>query len=356
MALLPENWSFSRKVLPIIAVLALVGAAAFILFGLPDREQSEPAKEPPRATGALADAPRVAGSGIVEPSSEIIEVGTALSGLVTDLRVQPGQFVDKGQPLFVVDTRALQARAQETRAQIGEAQAAIAEARAGIAEARAAEATAGRQLALYRNVEDPAAVSRAEVIRAEGEASAARERRQLAEARLNAAQARLQSAQALAGSTQTEIGRATVRAPIAGEILAVNIRPGEYLSTMGGGGNAEAFITMGETRPLHVRIDIDEEQAARVELGEQAVVSPRGAAQRQVRAAFVRAEPQVVPKRQLTNTAAERVDVRVLQVIYALPESARDMFRVGQQVDAFIPASAPAVDNPQGSQTGGEDE
>ena len=46
----------------------------------------------------------------------------------------------------------------------------------------------------------------------------------------------------------------------------------------------------------------------------------------------------MVPKRQLTNAAAERVDVRVLQVIYALPEDARDIFRVGQQVDAFIPA------------------
>jgi hypothetical protein len=100
---------------------------------------------------------------------------------------------------------------------------------------------------------------------------------------------------------------------------------------------------MGETRPLHIRVDIDEEQAARVALGEPATVSPRGAANRQVRAGFVRAEPQVVPKRQLTNSASERVDVRVLQVIYALPADARDMFRVGQQVDAFIPA-APAGD------------
>ena len=352
MSLLPENWSFSRQVLPIVAVVALVGAIAFILFGLPDREQSEPAREPPRATGALADAARVAGSGIVEPSSEIVEVGTALAGLVTDLRVEPGQFVDKGQPLFVVDTRALRARAAETqsqvgeaRAAVGEAQAAVAEARAAISEARAAESAASRQLDLYRQIDDPAAVSRSEVIRAEGEASTARERRQLAEARLGQAQARLaqaqqrvRSAQALSGSTQTEIGRATVRAPMAGEILAVNIRPGEYLSTMGGGG--APFITMGETRPLHVRIDIDEEQAARLDMGKAATVSPRGAAERQVKASFVRAEPQVVPKRQLTNSAAERVDVRVLQVIYALPESAREDFRVGQQVDAFVPARA----------------
>ena len=337
MALLPDDWSFSRKVLPIVAVAALVGAVIFILVGLPDREQSQPEREPPRATGALADAPRVAGSGVVEPSSETISIGTAIAGLVTDLRVQPGDFVDKGQPLFTVDTRAIRARAGETRAAISEARAAIAEARAGIEEARAAEATAGRQLALYRNVDDPAAVSRAEVIRAEGEASAARERRQLAQARLQAAQARLTSAQAQAGSTQTELGRATVRAPISGEILAVNIRPGEYLSTMGGA-NADPFIEMGETRPLHIRVDIDEEQAARVDLGAPATVSPRGAADRQVKARFVRAEPQVVPKRQLTNSAAERVDVRVLQLIYELPGDAGGLFRVGQQVDAFIPA------------------
>ena len=65
-------------------------------------------------------------------------------------------------------------------------------------------------------------------------------------------------------------------------------------------------------------------------------MSARGAADVQVKAKFVRAEPQVVPKRQLTNSAAERVDVRVLQIIYRLPDD--DRFRVGQQIDAFIPA------------------
>lgn len=338
MALLPDNFSFSRKLLPILAVIGLVIAAIFIWTGQPDRELEEPENEPPRATGALADAPRVAGAGVVEPSSETVDIGTALSGLVTDLQVQPGDYVDKGQPLFTVDDRAARARLGETRAGIGEAQAAIREARAAIGEARNAEATAGRQLALYRNVSDAAAVSRAEVISAEGEASAARERRQLAEARLAAAQARLQTAQASTSSSQTELGRLTVRAPIAGEILAVNIRPGEYVQAgTQGGGTTTSYIQMGQTRPMHIRIDIDENEISRVAMGEAAIVSPRGAAGRQVKAAFVRAEPLVVPKRSLTNTAAERVDVRVMQLIYQLPET-DGLFRVGQQVDAFIPA------------------
>ncbi|APE29410.1 efflux RND transporter periplasmic adaptor subunit [Aurantiacibacter gangjinensis] len=336
MSILPDNFSFSRQGLPILAVIGLIFAVVYVVFGLPDREMQEPDRDPPRATGELADSARVAGAGVVEPSSEVIDIGTALSGLVTDLQVQPGDYVEAGQPLFTVDTRAIRSRIQETGASIGEARAAITEARAAIAEARAAEDAAARQLALFRSIEDPAAVSQSEVIRAEGEANAARERRELAQARLTAAQARLRSAQAQAGTAQTELGRATVRAPMAGEILAVNIRPGEYLSTAGGG-NSEAFIQMGQTRPLHIRIDVDEEQAPRVALGEAAFVSPRGASGEQVEARFVRVEPQVVPKRSLTNTASERVDVRVLQIIYELPET-DGLFRVGQQVDAFIPA------------------
>ena len=327
MALLPRNLSFSRQILPVIAVIGVILAAYFIIGGQPDRSVTEPGEQPPKAVGALADAPRVAGAGIVEPASEVIDIGSALSGLVTDVRVRPGDRVARGDVLFTVDARA-------ARASLDQAVAAISEARASIAEASAAQKTARQQLDLYRQLADPAAVSRSEVIRAEGEEAAAT-------SRLGLAKARLAAAEAAANAARTEIERLTVRAPIAGEILAVNIRPGEFVSTQGGG-NSTPFIQMGNTDPLHVRVDIDENEAARVALGEPAVVSPRGAAELHVKATFVRAEPQVVPKRSLTNSAAERVDVRVLQLIYALPPS--DAFRVGQQIDAFIPAKASTGD------------
>jgi multidrug resistance efflux pump len=225
--------------------------------------------------------------------------------------------------LFLVDARA-------ARASLAQAEAAISEARAAIAEAQAAQKTARQQLDLYRQLDDPAAVSRAEVINAEGNEAAAT-------SRLGTARARLSAARANAAAARTEIERLIVRAPIAGEILAVNIDPGEFVSTQAGG-NSDPLIQMGETTPLHVRVDIDENEVARVVIGEPAIISPRGAAEVQVKATFVRAEPLVIPKRSLTNSASERVDVRVLQVIYALPPS--DVFRVGQQIDAFIAAKA----------------
>jgi multidrug efflux pump subunit AcrA (membrane-fusion protein) len=328
MALFRSRPSISRNVLPVVALIGLALAAFLIWRGLPDRRLEEPEETPARATGALANAPRVAGAGVVEPSSEVIDLGTALSGLVSALLVRPGDYVTRGQPLLRVDDR-------DVRARLLEAEASIEEASAAIAEARAAEAAARRQLSLYRGISDPAAVSRSEVIRAEGDASVARGRRQLAEARLAAAQAARNRA-------NVELSRLTVLAPISGEILRVDVRPGEFVQAGQQGNSSASYIQMGETRPLHVRIDIDEDEATRVALGSPAVVSPRGAADRQVRARFVRAEPQVVPKRSLTNSAAERVDVRVLQLIYELPAT-DGLFRVGQQVDAFIAARpAPA--------------
>jgi multidrug efflux pump subunit AcrA (membrane-fusion protein) len=318
------NLNFSRQILPVIAFLGVVLAVIYIFVGLPDRQLEPPQQIPPRATGALANGDRVAGAGVVEPSSEIVDIGTALSGLVMSLNAEPGSYVAKGDLLFLVDDRA-------ARARLHEADAAIREAHAAIAEADTARTTAQRQLALYRQIDDPAAVSRTEVVRAEGEAAAAASRAALARARREAAEA-------AAASARVELSRLAVRAPIAGEILAVNIRPGEFVQAGGPqGGNAEPYIRLGETRPLHIRVDIDEEQAGDVALGANAIVSPRGAAERQVTARFVRAEPLVVPKRSLTNSAAERVDVRVMQIIYALPPGS-DLFRVGQQVDAFIPA------------------
>jgi len=105
MALLPSNISFSRQVLPVLALIGIVCAVLYIAVGLPDRSIAAPANEPPKATGELANSARVAGSGIVEPASEVIDIGSALSGLVTDVRVAPGDRVEKGQPLFLVDAR-----------------------------------------------------------------------------------------------------------------------------------------------------------------------------------------------------------------------------------------------------------
>ena len=318
--------SFSRKILPIIAIGAILLAAFWVFVGQPDRSMQTPEKTPPQASKANNGKASVAGSGVIEPSGETTDVGTNVSGVVTEVFVQIGQRVTKGTPLFAIDSR-------QVRASLREAETGIAEARAGIREAQTNITTAGRQLALYRSVDDPRAVSRSEVIAAEGALADAR-------ARLSAAQAQLTAANARRASAATELARHTVYAPISGEILDVETRAGEFVSAGGqGGNNATPYMQIGETQPLYVRIDIDENEAARVIAGADAVISPRGNAAKRVKVSFVRVEPQIVPKRSLTNAASERVDVRVMQLIYAVPLDETGL-RVGQQVDAFVDAGS----------------
>ncbi len=314
--------SFSRKILPVLAIGAILLAAFWVLSSQPDRSLEKPEKKPPEASTANGGKASVAGSGVIEPSSETTEVGTNVSGVVTEVFVQIGQRVGKGTPLFAVDSR-------QVRATLKEAETGMAEARAGINEAQTNINTARRQLALYRSVDDARAVSRSEVIAAEGTLADAR-------ARLSAARAQLTAAQARRASAATELSRHIVYAPISGEILDVEIRPGEFVSAGGqSGSNATPYMQIGETQPLYVRIDIDENEAARITTGAGAVISPRGNAAKRVPVTFVRVEPQIVPKRSLTNSASERVDVRVMQLIYAVPLDETGL-RVGQQVDAFV--------------------
>ena len=64
----------------------------------------------------------------------------------------------------------------------------------------------------------------------------------------------------------------------------------------------------------------------------------RGQAHKEYPLRFVRVEPYVVPKKSLTGDNTERVDTRVLQVIYAL-EGAEGRVYVGQQLDVFLDVS-----------------
>ncbi|MEO1168058.1 MAG: HlyD family efflux transporter periplasmic adaptor subunit [Pseudomonadota bacterium] len=327
-----KNLSFSRQILPVLAIAGIVVAAILIFANLPDRSMSDPMIEPPRSPDAQSETGTVAGTGVVEPSSEEIEIGAHISGVVDQVYVAPGDLVTQGQPLFRVDTR-------DIRARVNEAAARVASLRQSVASAQTSLRVANEQLALYSGVEDQRAISDQEVIERRGARDTAR-------AQLAVTQAQYREAQAALASARTQLERHTVRAPQTATVLQLNIRTGEFANAGPGmGGSSEPLIVMGVTEPLHVRVSIDENEIERLDIGAPAIVSARGDAARQVEARYVRTEPLVVPKTSLTNAATELVDVRVLELLYALPAQGHSMF-VGQQVDAFVPAQADEEDDP----------
>jgi len=148
----------------------------------------------------------------------------------------------------------------------------------------------------------------------------------------------LERARADVAQIQTEIDRATVRSPLAGEVLQVNVRAGEHVDSQ----PDLPLVALGSVRRLHVRADIDETDISRFSPNAAATAQARGLSEQRVPLELVRVEPLVVAKRSLTGDNTERVDTRVLQVIYALVGDA-PLF-VGQQVDVSIVAREAGAD------------
>ena len=227
---------------------------------------------------------------------------------------------------------------------------------AQLAEARVALIDAKRQQTLVEGVSDKRAVSVDEVERrrAATQAGEARVRQGEAElAKLKAgawapdlavAQAQVAQAEAVMRATEVDIARLSVTAPVAATVLQVKIRPGEFAAA---GVLAQPHVQLGATDTLHVRVDIDENDAWRFKPGAAGECFVRGNLHLHAKLRFVRVEPYVVPKRSLTGDVAERVDTRVLQVIYAFDPKELTAY-VGQQVDVYIetatlpPVAAPA--------------
>jgi multidrug efflux pump subunit AcrA (membrane-fusion protein) len=319
--------------MPRHATLVTACVAALLMLAYAVR-QSFPADEA-TALQAPVDASRpsqpaagrVAGTGLIEPAGEAITLTPPVGGVVATLRVKPGDQVRRGDLLLTLETGPVMAE-QHLRA--------------------AAEQTAWRSLetaeeelrekaallALYRGLEGSDAWVPEEQLRRE---SAWR----LARARVSAARAGVAEAHAAVLLAGARTAQHVLRAPADAWVLQVRSQPGEWVQP---GGTAP--VTLARTGPLQVRVDVDEADVARLAEGAPASILARGD-RTPVPARFVRAEPLLTPKRNLSNANDERVDTRVLQLLFELPANAAG-FRVGQQVDAFMAAKAAQASVPAG--------
>lgn len=334
-----------------------MGALAFAVWHVGNNRKTLPSPPPPIAPPTSPFDETLAGSGILEPQTENISIGSSLPGVVVEVHAKVGQKVEAGDALFRLDDRHEQAELKNRQAAVTSAQAELSKLKnepraeqlpiveAQIDRAEAELADQQDQLRrvrplVERNIATSDELFRREqaVKRAVAELARAQAELDLLAAGawkfdLDVAAAAIVQAEAQEAQVMTEMGRLTVRALVAGEVLQVNVRPGEYVGAPPG----EALVVLGNVELLHARVDIDEHDIPRFRAEASARASVRGSAEKEYPLTFVRIEPYVVPKRSLTGENTERVDTRVLQVIYSL-EPEVDRLYVGQQIDVFIDA------------------
>jgi multidrug efflux pump subunit AcrA (membrane-fusion protein) len=339
-------------------------------------QQTPPPVSPPVDPGKSPFGRQVAGSGIVEPETENISVGTHLPGVVKAVHVRVDDCVHAGAPLFELDDRQMAAELVVRQASRANAAAQLAKLEAmprreelPPLEAKVTEAKANLndKLILFDRAkrEIESGVGAGETFDSRKMAvDVARAQLRQAETTLELARAgawkfdtsvsrsALVQAQTQCDQTRIELDRLRVTAPLVRRpgadrgrdpippadlvefrVLQVNVRPGEYVSAAQG----QAIIVLGTVGRLHVRVDVDENDIPRFRPGIRGTASPRGEPNTRYPLTFVRVEPYVIPKKSLTGGNTERVDTRVLQVIYAVDAPNAPLY-VGQQLDVALDA------------------
>jgi HlyD family secretion protein len=353
---------FTKYVLPLLAVFGVSFAAYTVYSSRYDPKLVPTDVSPPVRPKSMRS---IAGAGIVEARKENIPIGTNIPGVVTEVFVKKGDLVKAGDPLFRIDDRDYKARLLMAEAELAAAEAQLHKllnaprpedvppARAAVEEAKAklndAEAAMGRTERLFQRQMAPAGdydkdrftyhAAKAALARAQADlerilAGTWKEDIEIARAAVQQTRSRVESA-------KIDLERLTVRALSDGQVLQLNVRLGQFAAMAW----REPMVILGDVQRLHVRVDIDESDLPYFEKGAEAVATLKGRpGVRFEGLKFVYVEPYVVPKTSLTGSNSERVDTRVLQVIYELPDKRPVDLYVGEQMDVYLKAAP----NPQG--------
>lgn len=298
----------------LIPFLAIAGA----LFGLVVVQWSQKTVPVPLVIFPPASSPyahSIAGVGIVEASSQNISIGTPFNEVIDKVFVEQGDLVQAGDPLFQLDLRNLKAQLET--------------AKANLKVVTIDFENKKMQFSFFQRLQDKKSVSE--------------QIYQQSNFALKSAEESVKAAEATVAEIEINIQRSIIKAPIDGKILQVNSHVGEiapiipFISGQSTWRTAKngTLILMGRVDPLQVRVDIDEDDAWRYEAGARATAFVRGNRNISFPVFYQRTEHYIIPKSSFTGETVERVDTRVLQVLYQFEKKDLPVYP-GQILDLFI--------------------
>lgn len=357
----------NNKMVFIISFIGmLAGFAAAIVSGI-----TKPALPPAFNPAASPYPSAIYSEGIIESaqtSGENINVYPEVAGTVKQIFVSEGQQVKGGQPLVLIDDSIQRATAEQQGSSAEAAAALLGELRAeprketlDVADAQVVSAEASLKTArdtLQKDQAayeiDPRSVSKDALDSAlnaaavaEANLIVARKQDDLTKAGAWIYDIRNQERQQHAlerayAASRALLGKYTLRAPRDGIVLSINTIVGSYVSPQGSYDaytqGADPVITLGSlSSSLHVRCYVDEILVPRLPLGSKMIaqMSVRGSDVK-IPLEFVRVQPYVSPKIELSDQRQERVDVRVLPVIFKIGQRTNVNLYPGELVDVYI--------------------
>src|ERR1044072_8017142 len=290
--LVKKETAMKRSSLVFIAIFAIVGGLA-TMFTLNKARGSRSSITPEGKTVTATGTNLIAAPGRVEPISEEIKVSSEIRGKLKEVRVEEGDLVRRGQILAVIVNDDYDAEVASARARLQEKDAerrrVINGARKqerqqawqGVEETKAqmenAQAEMNRRKALY----EKGVIAKEEADRAEREFKVTKARFDAASERHSfiddeareedRAKAEAEGAlgQAQLNEAQARLEKTFIRAPIDGVILRKHMKSGESVSEM----RENPIVTIADLSKLRVRMDVDEVDVGKLQVGQRAYVT-----------------------------------------------------------------------------------
>ena len=257
-------------------------------------------------------------------------VTSKIPGYVREVRVRAGEQVSSGQILVALERGELEARLRAAQAALAQAESAEREAVSGLEAAGARAEVAESTFHRFEKLEAERAVTAQEMDEVRSRYLGARADRSMAEARLATARSGLERARAEVAGAEAVLGYTEIRAPFAGRVTERRVDAGNLAAP------GAPLLVVEQEGPLHAEVTVDESQAGRIHLGDEARVLAGGEAYAgRVREVFASVDPE-------SRSFVVKVDLPAdAKVEGLLPGMfARVQFDVGREERLLVPRSA----------------
>jgi RND family efflux transporter MFP subunit len=243
--------------LMLIAAAVIVTLAVIAILVVGGRSAPEVEVAVARSANASGSATVLNASGYVEPRRKAT-VSSKITGKVTEVLVDEGMVVEKGQVLARLDDSDASRRYEAIRAERDVA-------RAGIDELEVNLADAERTLRRTQDLGNRGVASVQDLDSATAAVDALR-------AKLRVARSSLEAAEAQLAVSAQDLENYTVRAPFAGIAVSKDAQPGEMVSPVsaGGGFTRTGISTIVDMTSLEIEVDVNESHIAKVYPGQPA--------------------------------------------------------------------------------------
>lgn len=249
----------------VIGIIGAIAAKSAGLVGQPDKIEVELAE-----VGRKTIVEKVNASGMIQPEMEV-KISPDVPGEIIELHIKEGDSVVRGDLLIKIRPDNFQSALARTKANYNQQRANLASAKSRLAQSEAQFERTRRDFDRSQQLKDQNVISEAEFDQAQASFKVAEEELEAARQNVEAARYMVESAGATVSEAQENLNLTSVFAPVSGTVSKLDVEKGERVvgtSQMAG----TEMLRIANLNRMEVRVDVNENDIIRVNLGDTAIV------------------------------------------------------------------------------------